>query len=374
VEVNALLRTIAAYGLPGSRPEGPREPLADRAWDELVAHVRWQRITNLLALAVTAGVIPATESQIAGAVDADIEAQTSVLRLESQLLEVAEVLDRAGTPFRVLKGPAVAHLDYPEPSLRSFGDLDLLIPPAAIDIAIEALSDEGYVRRFPEPRRGFDRRFTKSVSMVGPSGQQIDLHRTLAPGGFGQRIVVDVLWSRLSATFAVGGRTFLALGAEERFLHACYHLVLGNAPPRLVPQRDVAEMLLHGQLADDRVQILASAWNGEAVLAHAITTTVRSLRLDFDTPIVTWAAQFKPYRRERRELARATSPQYTYAAQAIDSIRAIRGSRERVAYVTALAFPRRSYLDGRHSSFAARFLHAAADVQNVRTDLKEKRD
>ncbi len=374
MDVAALLRVVAAFDLPNSLVTVPGEPLSDADWDEFTAHVQWQRLTNLFAQAVSAGVFPATEAQLKDAIETDTHALTGALRLEAQLVEVAEIFDGAGVPFRVLKWPAVAHLDYPDPAWRSFGDLDLLIPPDAMDGAIRLLSGLGYTRRFPQPRPGFDRRFTKSVSLDGPEGQQLDMHRTLAAGGFGHRIIVSTLWNAPPSRFSVGGREFTALGKEERFLHACYHLVLGNAPPRLVPQRDIAEMLKNGAIAGDRVRELASAWQGEAVLAHAITTTLISLQLKAEEPLAEWAATFKPRRREQRELVRATSPQYSYSAQAIDSARAIHGLRERLAYMWALALPRRSYLRGRHSGAAARARHALSDVLNVRSTHKERRD
>jgi hypothetical protein len=374
VDVAALLRAVAAFGLPDSSVAAPARPLSEPVWSELLVHARWQRLTNLLAQAVSSGVLPATEPQIAAAIDADIPALTGVLRLEAQLLEVADIFDGAGVRFRVLKGSAVAHLDYPDPAWRCFGDLDLLIPPDAMDDAIGLLSGLGYARRFPQPRDGFDSRFTKSVSLDGPDGQQLDLHRTLAAGGFGHRIIVDMLWSAPSSRFTLGGREFAALGVEERLLHACYHLVLGNAPPRLVPQRDVAEMLHNDTVAVDRVLIIASAWQGEAILARAITTTVDNLRLSMDSPLVAWAREFKPGMREQRELARATSPRYSYAAQAIDSVRAIHGPRERLAYVSALAFPRRSYVRGRYSGPGARARHALLEGLNIRSTMKESGD
>ena len=369
-----MLRAVAAFGLPNSAAYGPREVLSDPAWGELLAYVQWQRLTNLFAQAVSSGVFPATEAQVAEAIEVDTHALTGVLRLEAQLLEVAEILGGASVPFRVLKGPAVAHLDYPDPAWRGFGDLDLLVPPEALDHAIAVLGRQGYARRYPQPRDGFDRRFTKSVSLDGPEGQQLDLHRTLAAGGFGHRIVVSMLWSAPPTRFTLGGREFAALGTDERFLHACYHLVLGNAPPRLVPQRDVGEMLHRGTVNGERARNIAAAWQGEAVLGHAITTTFETLRLTTANPLATWATEFRPPRREQRELIRATLPSYSYAAQAIDSVRAMHGPRERLAYVSALAFPRRSYIRGRHSGVAARARHALSDVLNVRTTSKESRD
>ena len=48
------------------------------------------------------------------------------LVLERTLLEVSGELT-PGIPHRVLKGAAVAMLDYPDPTLRAFGDIDLLV-------------------------------------------------------------------------------------------------------------------------------------------------------------------------------------------------------------------------------------------------------
>ncbi|HEX6329474.1 MAG TPA: nucleotidyltransferase family protein [Jiangellaceae bacterium] len=370
---NSVLRSAAAHGLPGVQPVAPQEPLDLDSWEALLRAAQWERVVPLLAQAVIDGTFPATNDQLAELLDAELQSMGSVLALEAKLVEIADVLDDEEIPFRVLKGPALAHLDYPEPALREFGDIDLLIAPNAFDRAVNVLTGLGYCRRFPEPREGFDRRFSKSVSMVGPDRDELDLHRTLASGGFGQRIIVGMLWSAQPAWFTVANHRFAALGIEERFLNACYHMVLGNAPPRLVPQRDLAQMLLGGNVAHDRVQSLAAAWQGEAVVAHAVTTTWRNLHLTERVPLSAWAAEFRPRHRERRELARATSPHYTYAAQAFDSIRAIRNPRDQFAYVSALAFPRSSYLQGRHAGFAARVRYAVSEVMNSRLVTKENR-
>lgn len=371
--INSLLRWVTSHGLPGARAAPVVQPLDRDAWQSLLRAAQWERVVPLLAHAVVGGALPTTDSQLVEVLDAELRSMGAVLTLEANLVEIAEQLADANVPFRVLKGPALAHLDYSEPALRDFGDIDLLIAPNAFDRAIDIFNKLGYDRRFPEPRDGFDRRFAKSVSVIGPDGQELDLHRTLASGGFGQRIIVSMLWAAQPDRFTLGGRTLEALGAEERFLHACYHMVLGNKPPRLVPQRDIAQMLLTGELATDRLLILAAAWQGEAVVAHAVTTTWRNFELAEDVPLSVWAARFKPRRREGRELARATSPHYAYAAQAFDSVRAIRSLRDQLAYVSAMAFPRRTYLQGRHAGFTARIRYALSEVVNTRVITKEHR-
>lgn len=361
-DLTALLRTAATYGLPGSPEPTSSRPIPDDTWRDVLYRARSERVVTLLARTVRDGVVPATNTQTAEVVDLDMRRMAGVLSLEATLLRVADVLDEAGVPFRVLKGPAVAHLDYPDPALREFGDLDLLIRPADLDRTIALLARHGYARRFPEPRSGFDRRFTKSVSVVDRAGTELDLHRTFAPGGFGLHVQVEALWDAPVTWFTLAGRELPALGPAERLTHACYHAVLGNSPPRLVPQRDIAEMLLRGSPAPERVRALAASWRGEAVVAHAIRTAWTTLRLTEQVELSDWAFGFSPRPREARQLSRATSPAYSYPVQALDAVRAIRAPRDRLTYLTALAFPRRSYLRDRHSGFASRARHAITEL------------
>jgi hypothetical protein len=363
----ASVRAVAAHGLGRSPTTMPGKPLDPAQWRKLLARVRKERIIPLLADAITSGSFPASDAQLVEVLELETTAMAAVLTLEATLVQVAETFASARIPFRVLKGPAVAHLDYPDPSLRDFGDIDLLVHPDDLDRAIAILLEQGYVRRFPEPRAGFDRRFTKSVSVVNSDGRELDLHRTLAAGVFGLRVKIGMLWDAPHAEFAVGGMTLHALGASERFMHACYHAALGNAPSRLVPQRDIAQMLLRGSVDPDRVKALASSWAGEAVIAHAIRTTWQTLQLTDVVALSVWAATQTSRTRDARELRRATSPGYTHTARALDSLRAIHPLRDRLVYLSALAFPRRSYLNDRHSSFGSRVGHALAELVAART-------
>jgi hypothetical protein len=367
IDVGASLRSVAAHALVGSLAPTPGRPLYPTEWRDLLVRVRRERIAPLLADAIMNGSFPASDAQATEVLELEAHALAKVLTLEATLVQVADVLAGVSIPFRVLKGPAVAHLDYPDPSLRDFGDIDLLIHPNDLDRVITMLAEHGYVRRFPEPRSGFDRRFARSISVVNRNGLELDLHRTIAGGVFGLRVKVQMLWHTPPAEFVLGGINFGALGASERFMHACYHATLGNVPPRLVPQRDIAQMLLHGSVDPNEIRTIAAEWQGEAVVAHAIRTTWATLMLTDVVALSVWASNFVPEARQRRELARATSPNYSYAAQALDSVRAIRPVRDRLVYASALTFPRRGYIDGRHFGFTSRFGHAISELFAARS-------
>jgi len=355
---NELATAVAAYGLAGSLTELPAKPLEDRAWCDLLAEVRRQRLTGHLVKALVDGALAADDMQVSEAGDVHSRAMADALVLEDMLIAAVDHLAAHRVEARVLKGPATAHLDYPDPALRSFGDIDLLVRSADFDAAVSTLAANGYRRRFPEPRPGFDRRFGKGVALWNPAGREVDLHRTLAFGPFGLRIRLDALWGS-AAVFRVGGRELAALAPELRLLHACYHTVLGDHPPRLVPQRDIAQLVLSDRVDVDSVRRLAASWQGEAVVAQAIRTTWDSFQIADVVALSAWAQRHQPDARELRDLALYTTERASYAGKSLGALRAIPGVRAKFRYLRALAFPQRSYVQDHHSSYAARLRHGA---------------
>lgn len=88
-----------------------------------------------------------------------------------------ERLTAAGVSFVCLKGFALAHTIYPDPDLRTVGDLDLLVPAAGLDRAIAALTEAEFsFGRLPRARWGFisDASFLPLVSADGVCS--VDLH------------------------------------------------------------------------------------------------------------------------------------------------------------------------------------------------------
>lgn len=273
-----------------------------------------------------------------------------VLSLEQNLVAVTSLLASAGVETRVLKGSAYAHLDYPDPALRSFIDLDLLFRPADISRAVSVLKSAGFERTLAEPRPGFDRRFDKGTTLRG-ANFEIDLHRTFVLGPWGFRVQLDELWSSAS-TFTIGGHELTALSAPHRFLHACYHAALGDWPLRLGSLRDVAE--LHP--ADEPAMIaLATRWGVRAVVAAAVADSTRLLGIEPVGELREWAAAYVPTRREEQWLGLHTQENKTFAAQAIATLPELPSLRDKAAYLRALMLPDERYTAGRHSSALSRF-------------------
>ncbi|HST61219.1 MAG TPA: nucleotidyltransferase family protein [Longimicrobium sp.] len=67
-------------------------------------------------------------------------------RMERVLDDALAALAAAGVEAVVAKGMATARTLFPEPGARPMGDMDLVVPPAAIDAAERALAGAGFVR------------------------------------------------------------------------------------------------------------------------------------------------------------------------------------------------------------------------------------
>lgn len=340
-----LMAAVAAYDLPGSVHTLPTAPLDQERWQRLLRAATNERLVGLLAAAVTDGALPVTDAQLEELAAYHQDAMVLTLRVERLAQHAVTVLAAAGVPTRVLKGLALAHLSYREPEQRPTGDVDLLVPSEHIDRAVATLAETGATRVWPELRPGFDRRFTKAVTMIAADGANVlDVHRTFVMGPFGLAIDLDQLMTT-GEQFAIGGVSMTALGREERLLHAAYNAVIGERAPRTLALRDIAQLVLVDEADPDRTLALALEWNGQAVLAESIERAWQRLQLHDRTPLTSWAASYQPTAVERRRLA--ASRARAYAPKAWASLPLIPGLRDKAAFLNALAVPHRGWLRAR---------------------------
>lgn len=360
------LLAVGGVGLTGANRTFPGEPLTDDPWAALLSSARNHRVTGLLRAAVDQGALPASEIQAQQARAAHRSVILRVLSLERELMTVVDLLAASAIETRVLKGTAVAHLDYPQPALRSFIDLDILVRPSDIERAVCVLTAAGFVRTLAEPRPGFDRRFDKGTTLSSPAGYELDLHRTFVLGPWGVLVDVDGLWDS-SEEFILGGRAIRALSRPNRFLHACYHAALGDWPLRLGSLRDVAEMLPAAEQDARALLRRAADWGVEAVVAAAVADARRLLGIATTGELSSWARQYVPSRRDEAWLALHTHADKTFAAQAIATLRVLPRLRDKAAYVRALVLPDVRYTAGRHSSALTRFRYGLREVRRGRS-------
>jgi hypothetical protein len=358
------LLAIASYELAASSRVLPTRPLSEEAWLAALASAHSNRLTGLLCAAAENGSLPTTREQLNQARQCQVSAMAWAMRLEQELLAVIDLLTASAVDVRVLKGSAVAHLDYPDPAMRSFIDIDVLVRSEQIDRAVKLFTGAGFQRRHPQPRPGFDRRFSKGTTFLSPAGYELDLHRTFVQGPWGLLMDLDDLWDD-GEEFEVAGRTLYALSRPTRFMHACYHAALGDWPPRLSSLRDVAQMLVTGQ-DDSTFRAFAARWRADAVLATAVSDAWSLLGLDERTAMSVWAHGYVPKDREEARLAAHRHGHKNSSAQAVFALSAISGLREKAAFLHSLVLPEAQYRDGRHRSAIGRLRHGLAETRRGR--------
>ena len=145
---------------------------------------------------------------------------------DSVLAEVAQVLTRENVRFVVFKGLAVASR-YPEPSLRTMGDIDFYVPSSDFDRAVEVV--EKNICRIDE-KDSIDKHFAFEWK-----GVRFEMHYQMETFGFGghQRYysaIVDAAVEKGRVNhFLAGGVEVPMLPAEldliQVFKHWMTHLI-----------------------------------------------------------------------------------------------------------------------------------------------------
>jgi hypothetical protein len=339
------LVSVAGHGLPHTAATLPGW-LGHADWPVLVDDCRANQLLGLLADAVADGAreLDADEH---GLLQRAVAAELMVsVALERDLLVIAGVLDHEGVPYRVLKGIANAHLDYPEPALRLYGDVDIAVAPTAMELAKAALEARGFGRVHPERRAGFDARYEKSILLFAPgTGHELDLHRSFISGPFGHCFDPADLFAG-AEWFDLGGRPLPALRREERFVHACLSATISDEVPRIRPARDVVQLLLHPDLDLDRALAVAHGWGMGVLVARAITQSLDALGVGpLDHPLVPWARAYRPTRAEARRLHCYVGVSSSYVRRALSSMRELPSARDRASYALAMVRPDRDAVD-----------------------------
>ncbi len=341
------LHRVAGWLLPGA-PTPP--PLTPAEADALVGQAIGHGLLGPLIACADAGAIDLTEPSLQRAVDAHEKSMRWCLLLERRLLDIDDWFAHAGgIDYLVIKGPAVAHLDEVDPSLRSFGDLDLLVSGHSMDRALDVLARHGAIRARPARRPGFDARFGKSVGTRFGDRVEVDVHRSLCWGAHGFRIPLERLVAEPDH-LVISGRAFTAPKRVHRALHACYHAIVGSPRPHLRTIRDLGWYLSSPDLRPDVLGPEAHLWRGEAVLAEAVQVTLTTLGLDLPE----WEAWLESAvidvaeRQLLEQDRRPTSKPFRWTA-----VRELSWP-DRAAFIWAVAVPSRELLDSRGQTSVGR--------------------
>ena len=341
---------IAGTGLAA---EAEPVTVAPGRWPIVLSGLDFHRLTGIAVAAFEDGRLELADEQVDELLVHHRSAMVLALSIERRLLRLVGAFDAAGVRAVVLKGTAVAHGVYADPSMRPFGDLDLLVPRSGWRTACEVLRAEGYRRDLPEPRPGFDERFGKAATHSDAEGVQVDLHRTLVLGPFGLWLDPDELLES-TEVFELAGRRLERLDRTGLLLNAALHAGLGAATPLLLPLRDVAEAAGHPGVDWDRFAGWSVRWRLGPALARAFAVAERSLGWPPPPPAREIAG--RTVGRAERRAIRAYTERRRIGGMALAATRAIPGVRAKILYLYGLLLPSREFLRARgRPSYLARW-------------------
>jgi len=142
-----------------------------------------------------------------------------------ELHRVVGVLEAAGVPTTVMKGPALAVQAWGDVSARSYSDVDLLVPPDRAPATVRALLDAGYTDRRarygldPSPAHWHDWGFT------APDGRTlVEIHWSLvAPARYPAVDSAEAWHPASREAVALPGGTVWALAPEIQLPYLAIH-------------------------------------------------------------------------------------------------------------------------------------------------------
>lgn len=200
-------------------------------------------------------------------------AQSLLLRARAASLLAA--FRRAGVPAAIVKGEDFADRLYELPGLRTFRDIDVLLPRTAVDAAAGLMDEQGFF--WVHPAGKYDRDYGERVwDHPGPPRVRVELHWNMitCPS---QRRRSTLGWDDLE-WLAAGSR--LQASPESLLLIACAHAAISHRFDRLQHLCDIRQICRGraGELRCDAVRELTLRCGLSAAVTGGLEVTSRLLQ------------------------------------------------------------------------------------------------
>lgn len=331
-------RAVLLSGIPLPGDGVAPVELEPAAFDELIAWAERERLSGLLHRACLAGDVTIhpdaalhAERLLAVLDEAVVTGARSSLTAEATGVAAVEALRASGIEGRLFKGIATSHLDYQDPTERTFFDADVVVRRCDLGHSVDVLQRAGFRRGGAFMRPAWERRFARAVELRFDAGAELDLHAALATGYFGMVLDHHVVWADVES-LRLGGIDCRLFGATSRLLISCYAIVLSRGPrSRLVA--DLARQLLVS--GADWETAVEWAGDGDCVVGEALRQLGDVLGVEHDA--VEWARRStEPSPTARRALQHARAAESRGWSEDARSTMLALGAVDRVRFVAGI--------------------------------------
>lgn len=196
--------------------------LTPAQWNGLIAAARAERLIGTLAFQLEGVAVPSEVVPILA--DAKDEAAREARQALWEADRARAALEPLGVPFVLLKGTAYVAAGLKAGEGRFVGDLDILVPRAALDDVEAALLAAGWEWVKPDPYDdAYYRRWMHELPPLihRERDRMIDVHHTILPLTARQRPDAEAM---IADSVAIEGGLHI-LSAEDRICHAAAHLL-----------------------------------------------------------------------------------------------------------------------------------------------------
>jgi hypothetical protein len=247
-------------------------------WEATVTRAEEERLAPILYVALRGGAAPPPVLARLRATWMGAECQQ--LHAGAQLREIVGVLGRAGIETIILNGPALAADYYPDPALRPFDDLDLLIRRRDRERALELLLGLGYTD--DSPGRSLER--VPAAYLTAPAGSSqlpVDLHWECVGGPR----AAEEIWDR-AVVATSWGQAARILAAEDLLIYLAANFAIHHTLAGALWQLDLALVLRRHHLALDWDAITARArrWGAAGAVYFSLRAVGDQLGVRAPTP------------------------------------------------------------------------------------------
>src|SRR5687767_1158932 len=253
-------------------------------WEATVARAENERLAPILYIALRGGAAPA---HILARLRASwMAAERQQLLAGKQLRDIVGAFGEAGLQTIVLNGPALATSCYPDPALRPFIDLDLLVRRADRERALGILCERGYTHETP----GRSLEHVPAAYLAAPSGSgllPVDLHWECVAQSAGRAAeqAAEEIWSRAvpAPAWGVAART---LAPEDLLIYLAANFAIHHTLTGALWQLDLALVLRRhrGTLDWDAIAARARRWGAASAVYFGLRSVGDHLGVPAPTP------------------------------------------------------------------------------------------
>ncbi len=201
------------------------------------------------------------------------------------LADIAALLAPADIPVVVVKGPALSSLLYGDPGLRTYGDLDLLVPQQRFAEAIRLMESHGYrhvIRNWVAVER-----FRAAELTMTKGGIGVDVHWDLTYAHYTRRrLRLDAAaMIERARPVRIGGVETSTLDPVDTLVHLAVHAALAGCD-RLVWFKDIERALHVGRPNLDEVVRRATTGGCGGAVGIALRRAAASMQIALPDDLV----------------------------------------------------------------------------------------